>query len=98
MTNVQNIELIPGKVITLSTCLDKPSPFLFGFEIQDKFLEELEKYSFDKIFFLQSHTYLNYIAKTCLIKSVQDTPVRLNLCLLLKNVNLFLFWKKPAKF
>lgn len=32
-------------------CLEKPSPFLLGFEIQDNFLEELEKYSFDKIFF-----------------------------------------------
>ncbi|NJM73845.1 MAG: 3-dehydroquinate synthase [Scytonema sp. RU_4_4] len=61
MTNVQNIEFIPGKVITLSTCLEKPSPFLFGFEIQDKFLEELEKYSFDKIFFLtEAHLFELY--------------------------------------
>lgn len=63
MTNVQNIELIPGKVITLSSHLEKPSPFLFGFEIQDKFVEELEKYSFDKIFFFTEPHLFEFYGK-----------------------------------
>ena len=40
-----------GQVIQLSTELEKPSPFYFGYDIQDKFVSELEKYTFDKIFF-----------------------------------------------
>ncbi len=47
----QPLEFIPGKVITLSTHLEKPSPFYFGYDIEKSFTAELEKYSFDKIFF-----------------------------------------------
>lgn len=63
MTDVQKIDLIPGKVITLSSHLEKPSPFLFGFDIQDKFVEELEKYSFDKIFFFTEPHLFEFYGK-----------------------------------
>ncbi len=39
------------RVIKLSSELAKPSPFYFGYEIEADFIVELEKYSFDKIFF-----------------------------------------------
>ena len=51
MNHSQTLEWIPGKVITLSTQLEKPSPFYFGYNIQESFASELEKYTFDKIFF-----------------------------------------------
>jgi 3-dehydroquinate synthase len=61
MNHAQNIEFIPGKVIELSSHLQKPSPFHFGFEIQNSFLSELEKYSFDKIFFFtEPHLFEAY--------------------------------------
>lgn len=47
----RTLEWQPGKVIALSSHLEKPSPFYFGYDIQDQFVSELEKYSFDKIFF-----------------------------------------------
>lgn len=63
MTDVQKIDLISGKIITLSSHLEKPSPFLFGFDIQDKFVEELEKYSFDKIFFFTEPHLFEFYGK-----------------------------------
>jgi len=39
------------KPIQLSSELAKPSPFFFGYDIEENFICELEKYSFDKIFF-----------------------------------------------
>ena len=39
------------RVIQLSSELAKPSPFFFGYDIEENFIFELEKYSFDKIFF-----------------------------------------------
>ncbi len=47
----RNVLLEQGKIIQLSTELDKPSPFYFGYNIQDKLLSKLEEYNFDKIFF-----------------------------------------------
>lgn len=47
----QQLEWDPGKVIKLSTELEKPSPFYFGYDIEQSFVSELEKYTFDKIFF-----------------------------------------------
>jgi len=46
-----NLKTEQGKVIKLSTELEKPSPFYFGYDIEQSFLLELEKYAFDKIFF-----------------------------------------------
>lgn len=45
------LKLEQGKVIQLSTELEKPSPFHFGYDIEPSFISELEKYTFDKIFF-----------------------------------------------
>ncbi len=46
------LEWEPGKVIKLSTELEKPSPFYLGYDIQKHLVNELSKYAFDKIFFL----------------------------------------------
>ncbi|MGB5595343.1 MAG: 2-deoxy-scyllo-inosose synthase [Crocosphaera sp.] len=54
-------EFVPGKVITLSTELAKPSPFYFGFDIEDEFVNVLDTYSFDKIFFFtEQHLFELY--------------------------------------
>ena len=59
----QTLEWEPGKVITLSTHLKNPSPFYFGYDIQNQFLWELEKYSFDKIFFFTEPHLLDLYGK-----------------------------------
>ncbi|MGJ5676529.1 MAG: 2-deoxy-scyllo-inosose synthase [Nostochopsis sp.] len=51
MNAPQTVEFLPGRVITLNTELEKPSPFYFGYDIQQSFVSELDKYTFDKIFF-----------------------------------------------
>jgi 3-dehydroquinate synthetase len=61
MNHNQPFDFVPGKVITLSTHLEKPSPFYFGYGIHQSFLSELEKYSFDKIFFFtEPHLFESY--------------------------------------
>jgi 3-dehydroquinate synthase len=47
----QKLPWEPGKIIQLSTHLKQPSPFYFGYDIQDHFVAELDKYEFDKLFF-----------------------------------------------
>ena len=51
MTYQTDVEFVPGKVITLSTELAKPSPFYFGFDIESEFVKVLDNYKSDKIFF-----------------------------------------------
>ncbi len=51
MNYSQEIQWEPGKVIQLSTHLKQPSPFYFGYDIQDSFVSELDKHKFDKLFF-----------------------------------------------
>ena len=51
MDVVQNIKWSAGKVIELSSELEKPSPFYFGYDIQESFISHLEEHTFDKIFF-----------------------------------------------
>ena len=43
----------PGKIVQLSTNLEKPSPFFFGYDIEEYLFKELEllEHQFDKIFF-----------------------------------------------
>ncbi|HBE49429.1 MAG TPA: 3-dehydroquinate synthase [Cyanobacteria bacterium UBA11369] len=61
MNYSQLLEWQPGKVVQLSTELEKPSPFYFGYDIQQSFVSELEKYSFDKIyFFTEPHLFESY--------------------------------------
>ena len=47
----RNIRGESKRVIKLSSELEKSSPFYFGYDIEENFLSELEKYSFDRIFF-----------------------------------------------
>ncbi len=47
----QKMQWEPGKVIQLSTHLKQSSPFYFGYDIQENFVAELDKYEFDKLFF-----------------------------------------------
>ena len=51
MNYARSLRWEPKRVIQLSSELEKPSPFYFGYDIEENFLSELEKYSFDKIFF-----------------------------------------------
>ncbi len=51
MNYSQSLNWEAKKVIQLSSELAKPSPFYFGYDIEENFLSELEKHSFDKIFF-----------------------------------------------
>ena len=51
MDVVQNMKWSAGKVIELSSQLEKPSPFYFGYDIQESFISHLEEHTFDKIFF-----------------------------------------------
>ncbi len=61
MNHNQTFEFVPGKVTTLNTYLEKPSPFYFGYDIQESFMSELEKYSFDQIFFFtEPHLFQSY--------------------------------------
>lgn len=58
-----SLKLEQGKVIQLSTELEKASPFYFGYDIQDKFVSELEKYTFDKIFFFTEPHLFEFYGK-----------------------------------
>ena len=40
-----------GKMVKLSTHLAKPSPFYFGYDIEEHFLATLANYECDRIFF-----------------------------------------------
>jgi len=51
MHKYQDQKLIPGNITTLSTELTKPSPILLGNRISDKWIEELKKLEFDRLFF-----------------------------------------------
>ncbi len=44
-------EWTPGKIVQLSTELQKPSPFYFGYDIKEHLVNEFSKHDFDKIFF-----------------------------------------------
>ncbi|WP_186644151.1 3-dehydroquinate synthase family protein [Fluviispira vulneris] len=47
-----NNNLVPGRGIEFSTELDVPSPYYFGYKIENILLKNLEKFEFDKLFFL----------------------------------------------
>lgn len=74
MNHNQTLEWVPGKVSTLSTKLEKPSPFYFGYDIQESFTSELEKYNFDKIFFFtEPHLFALY-GKDLYLKICEKFP------------------------
>ncbi|KAB8037660.1 3-dehydroquinate synthase [Silvanigrella paludirubra] len=51
-----NNELFPGKTIQFSTELEKPTPYYFGYKIEDTIIKELENIEFDKLFFLTENS------------------------------------------
>lgn len=52
----QPLQWEPGKVIQLSTELEKASPFYLGYDIHKDFVKTLEKYAFDRLFlFTEPH-------------------------------------------
>ncbi len=54
-------EWTPGKIVKLSTELQKPSPFYFGYDIKEHLINELSKHDFDKIFFFtEQNLFLLY--------------------------------------
>ena len=52
----QRVRFEPGKIIKLNNGLEKPSPIFFGYDIEDKFIDHLDKLTkkapVDRIFFL----------------------------------------------
>ena len=52
----QRLRFEPGKIIKLDNGLEKPSPIFFGYDIEDKFIDHLEKLTktapVDRLFFL----------------------------------------------
>ncbi len=71
------LEFTAGKVIELSTHLEKPSPFYFGYDIEESFTSELEKYKFDKIFFFtEPHLFALY-GKDLYLKICEKFPCEL---------------------
>ncbi|GBF81831.1 2-deoxy-scyllo-inosose synthase [Aphanothece sacrum] len=67
-------EFVPGKVITLSTELAKPSPFYFGFDIEHEFVNVLDSYSFDKIFFFTEPHLFELYGKELYHKIAEKYP------------------------
>jgi 3-dehydroquinate synthase len=70
-------EFVPGKVITLSTELAKPSPFYFGFDIEHEFVNVLDSYSFDKIFFFTEPHLFELYGKELYQKIAEKYPCSL---------------------
>ncbi len=67
-------EFVPGKVITLSTELAKPSPFYFGFDIEDEFVNVLDTYDFDQIFFFTGQRIFELYGKDLYEKIAAKYP------------------------
>ncbi len=63
MSYHQNLEWTPGRVVTLSTHLEKPSPFYFGYDINQKLTSVLNQYTFDKIFFFTEENLFELYGK-----------------------------------
>ena len=70
-------EFVPGQVITLSTELAKPSPFYFGFDIEDQFVNVLDTYNFDKIFFFTEQHLFDLYGKALYEKIAAKYPCSL---------------------
>ena len=97
MHTYQEISLIPGKVIELSTELSKPSPFYFGNRISDKLIDELSKHDFDKLFFLKT-VYINSTESNSTNNSKANSRiVSYTLCQPVNQANTSRFWSRCAK-
>ncbi|MDJ0719569.1 MAG: 2-deoxy-scyllo-inosose synthase [Prochloraceae cyanobacterium] len=66
-----------GKAIELSSKLEKPSPFYFGYDIEESFISQLEKYSFDKIFFFTEPHLFELYGKNIYKKIQEKFPCHL---------------------
>ncbi|MGF1485765.1 MAG: 2-deoxy-scyllo-inosose synthase [Prochloraceae cyanobacterium] len=65
------------KPIQLSSELAKPSPFFFGYDIEENFICELEKYSFDKIFFFTEPILFELYGKKIYDRLLEKYPCHL---------------------
>lgn len=77
--NSQTLAWEPCKFIALSTHLEKPSPFYFGYDIHNQFLLELKKYSFDQIFFFTEPHLLDLYGKELYEQISAEFPCNLEL-------------------
>ncbi|BBH53064.1 3-dehydroquinate synthase family protein [Fluviispira sanaruensis] len=66
-----NNNLVPGKGIEFSTELDIPSPYYFGYKIENILLKNLEKIEFDKLFFLTEESVFNIYGES-LYKKIKN--------------------------
>ena len=77
MDVVQNMKWSAGKVIELSSQLEKPSPFYFGYDIQESFISHLEEHTFDKIFFFTEPHLFELYGKEIYEKLEEKFPCHL---------------------
>ncbi len=73
----QVLEWQQGKMVTLSTHLAKPSPFYFGYDIEDNFLAALANYECDLVFFFTEPHLFEWYGKTLYDKISQQIPCEL---------------------
>ena len=66
-----------GKMVKLSTHLAKPSPFYFGYDIEENFLATLANYECDRIFFFTEPHLFELYGKTLYEKISQQVPCQL---------------------
>ncbi len=73
----QVLEWQQGKMVTLSTHLAKPSPFYFGYDIEDNFLRILSNYECDQLFFFTEPHLFELFGKSLYEKISQHVPCHL---------------------
>ena len=67
-------DLVSGNVTTFSTELEKPSPYYFGYKIEDFILKKLENIEFDKLFFLTEESIFNIYGEVLYNKIKEKFP------------------------
>ncbi|MEO0971236.1 MAG: 2-deoxy-scyllo-inosose synthase [Cyanobacteria bacterium J06639_18] len=77
MDVVKNTKWSQGQVIELSSQLEKPSPFYFGYDIQESFISHLEEHTFDKIFFFTEPHLFELYGKDIYQKLEEKFPCHL---------------------
>ena len=77
MDTIKNTKWLPGKVVELSSELEKSSPFYFGYDIEEKFVAQLEKYTPDKIFFFTEPHLFELYGKNIYKKLEEKFPCNL---------------------
>ena len=67
----EDLSLNAGEILTLSTELLTPSPFFFGYQIEEAFITTLQNHTFDKLFFITEKD-LYYDLGASLFQSLQS--------------------------